>query len=714
MKKRILIIFISLLAMTLLLVIAACTSATPPPASPTAPQPPLAQATRAPSVAPGPGMKLEISKVEIGSDNKPVVTFRVTDDRGNLIRPADWDTGSLRFTIAKIVTDKDTFLSRFENYIVSDVRAREYSFQGKPQQPALASAKQVLSAADGTGKLTEGDTSFTYVFTNTLPADLDKSATHVVGGSVTRNTREFVGNATYSFVPAGGTPTTRQVVETSTCNGCHDNLAAHGGQRRQVELCVLCHTDQNTDPESGNTVDLKVMVHKLHNGGNLPSVVNGKKPYYIVGFNQSVIDFSTSIWPQDVRNCTTCHQKGAQADNWKNAPSRAACGSCHDAIDWTTGKSKFAGGRDHAAGPQNDDKACKGCHAADSGQEFDASIAGAHTIPARSKQLKSVVYTLDGASIKPGEKPSVDFTVKDGSGAALDANKFDFIEITIAYPATDYTTRITENPNQITTPPAAPFARKGTLADLGGGKFRYTFSVAIDPSWKGTVGVGMAAYKTATIKANFGKDAVVREGNVNPVIYVSLDGAKADPRRTVVKRENCNQCHLDLGSPAAFSVHGGIRRSPEYCVMCHNPNATDEAARPKEKMPPETIHWKYMIHSLHMGDERDTPTEFFGRGVARTEEIGFPTAGGQRNCTKCHVAGTFTLPLPARALPSTITQGGQVVKVIQPIAAACTACHANAQVTGHAAIMTTSTGVETCAVCHGPGRDFAVDQVHKR
>jgi OmcA/MtrC family decaheme c-type cytochrome len=471
-------------------------------------------------------MKLEISKVEIGADNKPVVTFRVTDDRGNLIRSSDWDAGSLRFTIAKIVTDKDSFLSRFDNYVVGDVRGREYNFQGKAQQPAVASAKQVLSAADAGGKLTEADTSFTYVFTNTLPSDLDKSATHVVGGSVTRNSREFVGNATYSFVPAGGTPTSRQVVDTATCNGCHDNLAAHGGQRRQVELCVLCHTDQNTDPESGNTVDLKVMVHKLHNGGHLPSVVNGKKPYYIVGFNQSVIDFSSSVWPQDVRNCATCHQKGAQADNWKNAPSRAACGSCHDAIDWTTGKSKFTGGRDHVGGAQNDDKACKGCHAADSGQEFDASIAGAHTIPAKSKQLKGVVYTLDGAAVKPGEKPTVDFTVKDGSGAALDANKFDSMEITIAYPATDYTTRITENPNQITVPPAAPFARKGTLADLGGGKFRYTFSVPIDPSWKGTVGIGMAAYKNATIKANFGKDAVVRAGNVNPVIYASLDGSR--------------------------------------------------------------------------------------------------------------------------------------------------------------------------------------------
>ena len=36
--------------------------------------------------------------------------------------------------------------------------------------------------------------------------------------------------------------------KTTTCNKCHDPLSAHGGARRSVELCVLCHTPPESVP----------------------------------------------------------------------------------------------------------------------------------------------------------------------------------------------------------------------------------------------------------------------------------------------------------------------------------------------------------------------------------------------------------------------------------------------------------------------------------
>ncbi len=63
------------------------------------------------------------------------------------------------------------------------------------------------------------------------------------------------------------------------------------------------------------------------------------------GYNVNNVLLNEIGFPQDVRNCTKCHSDNGrdrrhtvpQADNWKNMPSRLACGSCHDGIDFATG-----------------------------------------------------------------------------------------------------------------------------------------------------------------------------------------------------------------------------------------------------------------------------------------------------------------------------------------------------------------------------------------
>jgi OmcA/MtrC family decaheme c-type cytochrome len=419
-------------------------------------------------------------------------------------------------------------------------------------------------------------------------------------------------------------------------------------------------------------------------------------------------------FPQDVRNCTTCHSNAPNADNWKNNPSRAACGSCHDQIDWTTGKSNIASQPDHGGGPQADDKNCKMCHQPDSGQEFDASIVGAHTIPAKSKQLKGVNLSLIAASVSAGQKPSVDFSVKDNSGAAIDPNTLDAVQFIIGYPTADYANNAqgqAEYANRILAATQTPFVRTGVLTSLGSGAYRYTFANPVNVSWKtGSVAIGMVGYKNTTIKGNFGKDTVVRETSLNPVIYVSLDGTASAARRVVVDRNKCNSCHLDLGSPAGLAVHGGSRRNTQLCVICHNANQTDEVNRTAANMPPESVQFKYMIHSLHMGQDRAVPTTF---SSTSTTGVAYPTSGAQKDCLKCHLPGTYSLPLPPGALPMTITQAGKVVKVVQPITAVCLGCHAGqTEFDAHAATYTTPDEGEQCVNCHGVGKPMDVVTVH--
>ena len=94
---------------------------------------------------------------------------------------------------------------------------------------------------------------------------------------------------------------TRDVIETQSCNTCHDQLAFHGGYAQGFQMCVLCHQPQNADPVTGNTLDAKVFFHKLHMGSQLPSVVGTATtpgvPYQIIGYMNSVNDFSTVMDP---------------------------------------------------------------------------------------------------------------------------------------------------------------------------------------------------------------------------------------------------------------------------------------------------------------------------------------------------------------------------------------------------------------------------------
>ncbi len=143
-------------------------------------------------------------------------------------------------------------------------------------------------------------------------------------------------------------------IDDATCNSCHEQLAFHGGSRRDVKLCVLCHNSGSVDPDTGNTVDMKVMIHKIHYGANLPSVQAGT-PYQIIGFGQSVHDYSEIVFPQDMRNCVRCHTSDSpEGSIWFDRPKRATCGSCHDDIDWETA--------DVHPIAQLDDSRCMRCH----------------------------------------------------------------------------------------------------------------------------------------------------------------------------------------------------------------------------------------------------------------------------------------------------------------------------------------------------------------
>jgi len=537
-----------------------------------------------------------------------------------------------------------------------------------------------------------------YTFATIMPANLDATATLTLGGYAKRTLLDILGkdyfadNVFKDFRPDSGeaAPVWNVTTVAAACNRCHDPLAQHGGNRREVKLCMMCHTVENTvDPASGNTYNGKVFFHKIHMGSSLPSVKAGT-PYIAGG------DFSTVVFPQDIRNCTTCHDPNArEADIWYTRPSRDVCGSCHDDVN-------FATGENHPGGIQTSDSGCKACHQS-SGGEFDGSIQGAHTIPAKSKQLKGLTATIAGIdNVGPGKKPTVTFAIKNDDGTPVDGTKVRTFSPILAGPTSNYSTFWRENG-------LASGSTPGTF-DAAAGTTSYSFTHALPEDATGTWTMAADISRNAGLKRGDGNpDITVREVAFNPVKSFVVTGPLT-MRRTAVAVANCNVCHDTL------ALHGGNRRNPEECVICHNPTNSDVAGRPASAGAPESISFQRHIHRIHTGENLTQEWSIYGGSGTATNfnEVRFP--GDRRNCRKCHLAGAYTLPLQTGI--ASVDTPRDYFSPQGPATAACLGCHDNRDAAAHAWLNTTTFGgtttSEACATCHGRGKDWDVEKKHAR
>jgi OmcA/MtrC family decaheme c-type cytochrome len=566
------------------------------------------------------------------------------------------------------------------------------AYTTRTQTSPITGVSAVQAAADTGGTHQQvGEGTYTYTFGRALPAGYDSTVTHTVAMYGSRNLTEFdlgtqYSNVEYHWVPSGAAVTqVRDVVRTETCNKCHDPLALHGGSRQHVVLCVTCHTPQTADPDTGNTVDMKVMVHKIHAGPNLPSVQSGK-PYVIIGNQQSVHNYSHVTYPQELNNCQACHDGTAsQAMNWLTKPTRATCGSCHDDVNFVTGQN-------HAAGPQPSDNLCANCHIPEGELEFDASVKGAHTVPRFSQDLPGVKFEiLEVKDTQPGQKPSVTLKITDNSGFPIETSQMSSLSLVIAGPNTDYATYWSEN--VLTTPSS-------------NGIVNYTFTRGIPEDAKGSFSVAVQGYRNITLQPGTTTEiANVRDAGFNQVVAFAVTDTAPVARRSVVAQESCNSCHGSL------ALHGGSRQNVQFCVMCHNANVDDKARRPADQLPAESIHMKTMIHKIHTGEELETDLTIYGFGNTphNYNEVLYP--GDRRNCEKCHIADTQQLPLPKGVLPSVAAR--DYINPMPPVTAACLSCHTSQEAASHALLNTSALG-ESCRVCHGTTSEFSVDRAHAR
>ena len=627
-----------------------------------------------------PGLVITIESASIASDGTIQTQFKLTDPKGvplDRLGVTTPGTISVSFIAAAIPQGE-------EQYVAYTTRTQTSPITGN-------SAVQAGTDSGGTYNQV-GDGEYTYTV-NTKAANFDPAVTHTIGMYGSRNLSEFdlgtnYDDATFNFVPNGNAVTvTRDVIQSATCNKCHGQLAFHGGARRSMELCVLCHTPQTIDPDTGNTVDLKVMAHKIHMGENLPSVEAGT-PYQIIGFNQSVNDYSDVAFPPigGPQNCQACHgqDSAAQKDAWLQSPSRAACGACHDNVNFDTGEN-------HVDLPQPNDNLCANCHIPQGELEFDASIMGAHTIPQLSRDLGGVVFDLQKVDNgTAGQNPTVTFDIHDKYGNRIAVTNMTRLGLVLAGPTTDYTSFTTG------------YVSEDGLKATGSGPYTYTFTNAIPATATGTFTIGIEGYRNATLMAGTVKEQTVRDAGVNKTINFSVDSSPVVLRRTVVSIDNCNKCHSFL------SLHGNNRNQIEQCVLCHNPVENDSAYRPATQAPPESVDFALMIHRIHSGPNQTRDYTIYGfRGsVNNFNDTTYPN--NLQNCNACHANDSETLLLDGLAM---INDTRGLINPVGTNSGACLGCHTSTQAASHALINTSTLG-ESCAVCHGADAEFAVSKVH--
>jgi len=656
-----------------------------------------------------PGLTITINSAQIASDGTITAVYTVSDPNGLPLDSAGVTTpGTISLSFIAAVLPNNG-----EQYTAYTTRAATGTVIASTQQAGADSGG--VSAPMAAGQ-------YQYTFHTKAPSGFDATATHTIGIYGSRNLTAYnlgtnYASATYNFVPNGAKVThTRDVIETASCNACHDQLSAHGGSRRGMNMCVLCHTPQTVDPNTGATMDAKVFFHKLHMGASLPSVKAGTP--YIPAKNQfGTFDFSKVVFPADPgdpRRCETCHSQttgAAQAKAFMTNPTRDACGSCHDDVN-------FATGQNHAGGPQFDDNLCSTCHIPQGEIDFDASILGAHVAPTASSLLSGLAVNISKVTNGlAGKAPTVNFTVLNTAGNAVALSALSSISFTMAGPTTDYGT--TSFGSDVTTPGYVTESATKASCDSNG-NCSYTFTHAVPSAATGTYAIGVEARRTETVLAGTTSQQSIQYGAPNKVVYFSVDGSPVASRRAVVALSNCNQCHV------ALSIHGTLRNNTEYCVMCHNPANTDASTRASatnaadKAAPPQGINFNLLVHRIHTGVNQaaNRPYIVVGFGGSHNDfsDVLFPALGptgeasDTANCSLCHVNGSEQSDLALTGLnPVTDPQGP--INPVQPFTSACTGCHMDIATASHALSNTSSLG-EACNVCHGTNGAFSVDQVH--
>jgi hypothetical protein len=512
------------------------------------------------------------------------VDFTVRTDAGDPLELSTMARGSIMvsgptFNYQRVIAAQTDVLTR----------ARKRGLGIYTYDFAVSIPSTYLAPLNDTTSFSEGELTGQALLAGTYSVGLELRKDYAYEGELLRDP----GNATADFLLGGATTVeARELVTMANCNQCHTELRAHGENRNNLANCLLCHTsgaeDKNVATAAGGTpgvsIDFKVMIHKIHSGKHLPSVLGvatnpdgtrkydaTPQPYELVGFGDTVHDYSDVTWPawpsfytpmprdvghtllsstlqsrenqmrQGPAECGKCHgdpdgdgplPAPAQGDLIWSQPTIAACASCHD--DWNPELPYIANGQTMPI--QRDNAACTECHRVE-GTALDVKDAHRHPLvdPAVVSGVNFVVESVTDVGgtangrFEAGEKVQITFRIENDAGAAIAVSALSRFEAILSGPTTN--------------PQIVNFQRLAPAFFTGNGP--YTFKL---PSlyWYEPIGTSDGSLNTfATPSAPL--------WNVTGALTTLLRRTGTTTSTTLTAAANPSQNYIDVASSTGFA-----------------------------------------------------------------------------------------------------------------------------------------------------------------
>ena len=607
----------------------------------------------------------------------------------------------------------------------------QYTFYRDPKQAATIVAS-LIDSADGLSKKADlGDVSFDPTLTHRLGIQIggatpgtgtnfvDKTTLLPLGKSADNVNMVNTENKWYDFRPDGVAVTsTRNIVKIDSCSGCHAGKVLAHGSRKDPQYCVTCHTDQiryTFSQEASSTaggmtltgttrpttavVDGRAlgnfpnMVHHIHMGEGLV-----KQGYFFNAASEG--KFNDVRYPQDIRNCTKCHDGSTTAvnktdngDNWKTVPSQLACGACHDGINFKTGtgvtladaakgltSTTIYGGKAHGGGAQGDDSACALCH-----KPASIDISASH-IPVTPPDPNNALSTAGGnthsysESIDANQNNLPDGAIKvsyDVSSVSVNSSGnpvivFKMLQNGTAVAFNDPATK-TEIWNNYIGSPSLYFVWAETQDGITApADFNKSASVWLKALWNktkaGTLTLdATTGYYTATLTGTtIPTTAVMVTGGVGftygsgsqPLTQTNVPGYPVTAS-TIVPTQFVGG--LDVVAPNVSMVaknYTGRRPIVETarCNACHEKLGvfTASAFHSGQRNDATTCSWCHnpnrtssgwvvdsedIIHAIHGASKRSVAFNWTASSAENFSGVGYP--GVLKKCETCHLPGTY-------------------------------------------------------------------------